>query len=154
MKFHNCSVFFSYSTAEHYPYFPILSHRVHISKDGWTANTAQGRITVLHSQSQKAQTVSRSVSREIVVAQASGRREITFQQTYHLLSDRNSDHSEFEVNQAIQRPRGERARCDPTDFAEHQKGGPRSLVQMEFDNRSHRSSTCLSLSEAFQPLPP
>ena len=95
-----------------------------------------------------------SISREIAVAQASGRREITFQQTDHLLSDRNSDHSEFEVNQAIQRPRGERARCDPTDFAEHQKGGPRSLVQMEFDNRSHRSSTCLSLSEAFQPLPP
>ena len=95
-----------------------------------------------------------SVSREIVVAQASRRREITFQQTDHLLSDRNSDHSEFEVNQAIQRPRGERARCDPTDIAEHQKGGPRSLVQMEFDNRSHRSSTCLSLSKAFQPLPP
>ena len=57
-------------------------------------------------------------------------------------------------SQAIQRPRGERFQCGPKDFPELQTGGPRSLVQMEFDNRSHRSSTYLSLSEAFQPLPP
>ena len=49
-------------------------------------------------------------------------------------------------SQAIQRPRGERVQCDPKDFQELQTGGPCSLVQMEMDNQSHRSSTCLSLS--------
>ena len=57
-------------------------------------------------------------------------------------------------SQAIQRPRGERFQCGPKDFPELQTGGPRSLVQMEVDNQSHRSSTCLSLSEACQPLSP
>ena len=57
-------------------------------------------------------------------------------------------------SQAIQRPRGERVRCGCKDFPELQTGGPFSLVQMEVDNQSHRSSTCLSLSEACQPLSP
>ena len=51
--------------------------------------TALGLMTVLYSQSQKAQSV--GVFPRIA--------EITFQHTDHLLSDRNSDHSEFAVNQ-------------------------------------------------------
>ena len=59
-----------------------------------TSNTASGLMTVLCSQSQKAQSV--GVFPRIA--------EITFQHTDHLLSDRNSDHSEFAVNQRRKKP--------------------------------------------------
>ena len=47
---------------------------------------------------------------------------------------------------------GERVLYDPKDFLELQTGGSCSLGQMEADNRSRRSSTCLYLSRAFQPF--
>ena len=49
---------------------------------------------------------------------------------------------------------GVRVLYDPKDFLELQTGGPCSLVPMEVDNRSRKSSTCLYLSRAFQPLSP